>query len=102
MSGFEHETISMDDLRAGFGIDLLADAEVIIAVDADAQEEAIYGEPEWEIAVNSGQEAELAVVRVELEASEDAEELREMIAAAQSDAQDDDEDDDEPVDSDDD
>jgi len=97
MSGFEHETISMDDLRAGFGKELLAEAEVVVAVDADSQEEVLHGKWDWELAVRTGHGAELSVVRVELEASDDVEELREMIEAAQSGANDDDE---EPTDDD--
>ena len=97
MSDFEHETISMDDLRAGFGKDLLAEAEVIIAVDADLKEEVLHGKWDWELAVGTGHEAELSVVRVELEASDDADELKEMVEAAQSGADDDDE---EPTDDD--
>ena len=91
MNSFEHETISMDDLRAGFGKELLADAEVIIAVDADSQEEVLHGKWDWELAVGTGHEAELSVVRVELEASDDIGELREMIETARSGAADDDE-----------
>ncbi|MGD2109401.1 MAG: hypothetical protein PVI86_08405 [Phycisphaerae bacterium] len=88
MSGFEHDTISIKDLRAGSGQEVLTEAEVIIAVDADAQEEVLRGKWDWELAVGTGHEAELSVVRVELETSDDVNELREMLRAAQSETDD--------------
>jgi hypothetical protein len=91
MSEFGHETVSIDDLRAGFGKELLTEAEVIIAVDADAQEEVLRGKWDWELAVGVGHEAELSVVRVELEGSDEVDELREMLTAAQSETDDDEE-----------
>lgn len=96
MSDFEHETISMDDLRVGFGKDLLAQAEVILAINADSQEDVLHGKRDWDLAVGTGHEADLSVVRVELEASGDIDELKEMIETAQSGVVDDDAE--EPVD----
>jgi len=90
MNDFEHETVSMDDLRAGLGQEILEEAEVIIAVDADSHEEVVHGETDWQLAVATGQAAELWVVRIELDALDDVDELLEMIAAARSGAVDED------------
>ncbi|MGD2108872.1 MAG: hypothetical protein PVI86_05710 [Phycisphaerae bacterium] len=98
MSDYAHETISMDDLRAGFGKELLDEAEVIIAVDADSQEEVLHGKWDWELAIAVGHESELSVVRVELEVSDDVDELKEMIETVQSAGADEEED---PIDEDD-
>jgi hypothetical protein len=87
MSGFEHEIISMDDLQSGFGKDLLAEADVIIAVDADAQEEPLFGKWDWELAAGTAHEAQLSVVRIELEVSDDVDELKEIIDTVRSPAQ---------------
>jgi hypothetical protein len=64
-------TISIDDLRAGDTGDLLAEADVIIAVDASSnEEEVVYGRHEWELASETGHEEDLVVLRVELEMEE--------------------------------
>ncbi|MCO6436596.1 MAG: hypothetical protein J5J06_05865 [Phycisphaerae bacterium] len=84
MSTFEHDIISMEELRAGFGKDLLAEAEVVIAVDADSREEVLHGKWDWEIAAGTAHETDLSVVRVELEAADDVDELKEMIEVAQT------------------
>ena len=90
MSNVEHKTVSMDDLRAGVGTELLAEAEVIVAIDADWRKEFLRGKWDWEIAVRTGHEEELKVVRVELESSDELEELGEMIEPTQYDGTDDD------------
>jgi hypothetical protein len=69
VSDFESTTITIDDVRAGDASDLLAQADVVIAVDVamEEEEEVILGSDEWELASDTGQWDHLVVVRVELE-----------------------------------
>jgi hypothetical protein len=81
MSDFETEPIPLDDLRESRG-EILAGADVIIAVDADAGEEVIYGKWDLELAAGTALESDLAIVRVEIESGDDLDELRELIDQA--------------------
>ena len=68
MSDLDGTTISIDDLRAGNAGDVLAEADVVIAVDASsAEEEVVYGHHEWDLASATGHEDDLVVLRVELD-----------------------------------
>ena len=86
MSDSDGETVSIDDLRAGDAEDSLAEADVVIAVDATSdEEEVVYGRHEWDIASASGREADLMVLRVELDLEAgDLEWLVEMVEAIKS------------------
>jgi hypothetical protein len=69
VSEFGTTTVSIDDLRAGQAGDLLAEADVVIAVDANTrEEEVIHGRQEWELASETGHEEDLVLLRVELDA----------------------------------
>jgi hypothetical protein len=66
-------------------MELLAEADVITAVDLESgDEEAVYGRWAWESAMNRGREVQLTVVRVELDAMDDVEELKELVDRALS------------------
>ncbi len=68
MSDLDGTTISIDDLRSGHAGDVLAEADVVFAVDENAgEEEVVYGRHEWELATATGHEEDLVVVRVELD-----------------------------------
>ena len=68
VSDFGGTTVSIDDLRAGHADDLLAEADVVIAIDATThEEEAVHGCEEWELASATGHDEDLAVLRVELD-----------------------------------
>jgi len=67
-SDFGSTTMSIDDLRAGHADDLLADADVVIAIDASThEEEVVHGRDEWELASATGHDEDLVVLRVELD-----------------------------------
>jgi hypothetical protein len=69
MADFGSTTVSIDDLRAGHVTDCLTDADVVIAVDVSThEEEVVRGQLEWERASDTGQEEDLVVLRVELDA----------------------------------
>lgn len=71
MGEFDSTTISIQDLQRGNMRDVLADADVIIAVDENtAEEEVVAGREEWEKLSPSGAEG-LSVVRVELDMEAD-------------------------------
>ena len=68
MSDLDSTTISIEELQAGRGRDLLAEADVVIAVDASSQEEeVVHGRDELEQAIVAGHEAALVVLYVELD-----------------------------------
>lgn len=67
-SDFGSTTVSIDDLRAGHADDLLAEANVVIAIDATThEEEVVHGRDEWELASATGHDEDLVVLRVELD-----------------------------------
>jgi hypothetical protein len=67
-SDFDSTTIAIDDLRAGHADDLLAEADVVIAIDAStSEEEVVHGREEWELASATGLDEDLVVLRVELD-----------------------------------
>jgi hypothetical protein len=67
-SDFDSTTVSIEDLRAGHAEDLLAEADVVIAIDATThEEEVVHGREEWELASATGHDEELVVLRVELD-----------------------------------
>lgn len=67
-SDFGSTTVSIDDLRAGHADDLLAEADVVIAIDASThEEEVVHGRDEWELASATGHDDDLVVLRVELD-----------------------------------
>lgn len=84
-------SVSIDDLRTGNPGDLLGEADVIIALDANTREEEIVrGRHEWEIATATGHEEDLTVVRVELDMEAgDLEWLLDAVEAIESDEMDD-------------
>lgn len=86
MSDLGGTTVSIDDLRAGHAGDLLAEADVVIAVDATtAEEEVVHGRHEWELASATAHEEDLIVLRVELDMdSGDVEWLVDAIEAIES------------------
>lgn len=86
MSDFDCTTISIEDLQASNPRDLLTEADVVIAVDASAREEAVVsGRYEWELANRTGQQAYLTVLRVELDMeSDDLDWLSEILAAIEA------------------
>ena len=68
MSDLDSTTISIDELQAGHGRDLLAEADLVIAVDASSQEkEVVHGRDKLERAIVAGCEDALVVLRVELD-----------------------------------
>jgi hypothetical protein len=68
VSDFNSATVSIRKLQAGDTTALLAEADVVIAVDAaTAEEEVVYGRDEWELASETGLEEDLVVLRVELD-----------------------------------
>jgi hypothetical protein len=68
MSDLGSTTVSIDDLRTGDASDLLAEADVVIAVDASThEEEVVRGRHEWALAAETEREEELVVLRVELD-----------------------------------
>jgi hypothetical protein len=68
VSDFGATTVSIDDLRAGHADDLLAEADVVIAIDANThEEEVVHGRDEWELASATGHDEDLVVLRVELD-----------------------------------
>ena len=72
MSDFDSTTASIQDLKWGLARDVLAQADVVIAVDAATDsEEVVYGRDEWQRAVDIGNERDLEVVRVELDLESD-------------------------------
>jgi len=79
MTNSEHESISMDDLKVGVGKELLAEAEVILAVDGEMEEEVLYGKWDWELAVGTGHDLGLTVVRVEIDDADDIGDLKNLI-----------------------
>ncbi len=86
VSDFGSTTISIDGVRAGHASDLLAEADVVIAVDVSArEEEVVHGRHEWELASETGHEEDLVVLRVELDVgSGDLEWLVDAIEAIES------------------
>lgn len=87
VSGFGSTTVSIDNLHAGHTSDLLAEADVVIAVDVGThEEEAVYGRHGWELASQTGHEEDLLVLRVELDVeSGDLEWLVEAIETGETD-----------------
>jgi hypothetical protein len=85
-SDFGSSTVSIDDLRAGRADDLLAEADVVIAVDVSTHaEEVVRGHQEREIASETGHEEDLVVLRVELDVeADDLEWLVDAIEAMES------------------
>ncbi len=72
MSDFDGTTVLIQDLQGGRAHDALAEADVVIAVDAaTGQEEVVFGREEWQRAVDVGQGEELEFLRVELDAESD-------------------------------
>jgi hypothetical protein len=68
VSDLDGTTISIDELRAGYASDLLAEADVVIAVDVTAdEEEVIYGRHAWDLSTATGYEEDLVILRVELD-----------------------------------
>ena len=68
MSDFDSTTIPVEELQAGRARDLLAEADVVIAVDAGSQEEeVVHGHDKLERAIAAGHEDALVVLRVELD-----------------------------------
>ena len=68
MSEFGSTTVSIDDLRAARADDLLAEADVVIAIDASThEEEVVHGRQEWELACATEHDEDLVVLRVELD-----------------------------------
>lgn len=66
-SDFEGTTVSVDDVRAGYASHLLAEADVVVAVDVNThEEEVVRGQHEWDLASVAERE-DLAIVRVELD-----------------------------------
>ncbi len=90
MSDLESTTISIEELQAGHGRDLLAEADVVIAVDASSQEkEVVYGRDELERAIKTGREHELVVLCVELDMElDDQDWLIEAIQSSEDDEDD--------------
>ncbi|MGD8451917.1 MAG: hypothetical protein PVJ57_08870 [Phycisphaerae bacterium] len=86
MSNFDGATISIDELRGRECRELLAEADVVIAIDAATHdEEVVYGRHEWDLATAASEEDELVVLRVELDMEAgDLEWLVEMIEAVES------------------
>jgi hypothetical protein len=65
---FGTTTVTIDDVRSGHARDLLAETDVVIAVDVSTrEEEVVYGRHEWELACDTGHEEDLIVLRVELD-----------------------------------
>jgi hypothetical protein len=95
MSGFDSTTVSVADVRLGHANDLLAQADVVIAVDTGSHdEEVVLGRHAWELASDSGHDEDLVVLRVELDMDAgDVEWLAELIAAIEIDRRDELEDD---------
>lgn len=95
ISDFGGTTVYIDDLRSGYAGDLLAEADVIIAVDVSTHEkEVVYGRHAWERASGTGREEDLVVLWVELDVgSGDLEWLVDAIEAIESGETDEDEDD---------
>ena len=59
-------------LQAGRARKLLAEADIVIAVDAETdEEEVVHGHHEWELATATGQEAYWQVLRVKLDLKSD-------------------------------
>lgn len=80
LNEFDHEVISMEDIRQGSGREEIASADVVIAFDPHTEsEEVLHGLADWEAAQRSEEPAELAVVRVELDTEDDLEEVAELL-----------------------
>ena len=81
MGNFFCTTISLEDLQSGDTRRLLAEADVVVAVDVrTGEEEAILGGEEWDRARETAREDELAVLRIELDTeSDDPDTLAEVI-----------------------
>jgi len=72
VTDYDSINIAVQDLQAGQPGELLAEADVVIAVDASSgDEEVLYGEYEWRLATQTGQEGYLTVIRVELDLESD-------------------------------
>lgn len=86
MSDLDGTTISIDDLRAGNVGGVLAEADVVIAVDPSSdEEEVVYGRQEWDLALATGHEEDLVVLHVELDMeSSDLEWLVDTVEAVES------------------
>ena len=68
MSDLDGTTISIDELRESQASDLLAEVDVVIAVDASTgEQEVVHGRDEWEVATATGHEDDFVVLRVELD-----------------------------------
>jgi hypothetical protein len=74
------QRVPLRKLQTNAGKELLATADVVIAVDTRSDaEDVVYGEWDWNLAVSAGQEAELAVLRVELNMNEELDTLSEIV-----------------------
>ena len=59
-------------MRADQTTDLLADADVVIAVDVGTgEQEIVQGCRQWDLALEAGREEDLVILRVELDADSD-------------------------------
>jgi hypothetical protein len=90
MNEFDTTTVSVEDLQTYRAESLLAEADVIIAVDAATREEEIVcGQEEWEESLASPHDQDLTVLRVELDMeTRDLEWLMDAIEAIQRGADD--------------
>ena len=71
MSFFEDNAIPVEDLRSNQGMDLLASADVVIAVDENQHEDVVLGQEELETAIAAGDDGLLVVLKVEIDSDLD-------------------------------
>ncbi len=71
MSFFEDNTIAIEDLRNSRRIDLLASADVVIAVDENQHEDVVFGQDDLDTAIAAGDDGLLVVLKVEIDSDLD-------------------------------